>query len=374
MISFSLKDKFSKIILVFTLYTIGSLFFGSLFELYFSNLGLNLAQIILSSIGIYFVPILLLPILSKVDSKKFIPIGFATFGLAAAVLLFWNSFYAPFVARTIIGLGIIFFWMPFNTMFYEFSKNNAAFLGSIYYSIGPVLSLVLPAFSGIIAAGYGYSLVFEISSIFFILSAVAIIKITEQKEYKYDLWKAIGTIKGLRTLFFIEGFSINTIIPVTLSAMILLYFNEPIAFGALISGATLFSIAASLITAKFSDKSGERRIYIIASALGFLIAAILTSISTSAEAFFLGFSIIGFFRGILLPLPLAIAVDKSKDIAQTMIAREFFLNIGRVALVGLGYIIIMYFNIRILLIIQTVVAAFYIPIFEIKKKTNIKTS
>ena len=374
MISFSLDDKFNRIFIIYAFFTIGTLFFTSLFELYFSTLGLSISQIILSSIGIYLSPILLLPLLSKVGTRKSIFIGFVVYGIAAAVLFAVHSQASPFLTRAIIGLTIVFFWIPFNTKYYEFSRSNSAFLGSLYYSLSPILGLVFPALSGIIATGYGYMSVFGISALFFAISSIIAYKLGEDKTYKYDLWKSIESIKGLRTLFFIEGFGINSIVPVTLSSMILLYFKQPAEFGGVLSGATLFSIIASLITAKYSDKSGERRLFIIGSSLGFLLSAIFTVIAKDAVSFFIGFSLIGFFRGILMPLPLALSVDISKNLPQTIIARELFLNLGRVALVILGYFVIIYFDIRALLLIQTIVAAFYIPVFEMKKKAILKTS
>jgi MFS family permease len=370
----NVNDKFVKLIIVYTLFIIGSLFFASLFELYFSTLGLNMAQIVFSSIGIYLIPIMIIPLISKIDTRKFIPIGFATFGLAAIVLYFFQSFYAPFLARAFIGLGIIFFWIPFNTLFYEFNNKNAAFLGSIYYAISPILSLFLPAFSGLVVVQSGYNFLFLSSFVFFLGSFLLVPRLIERKELRFDFTSGLKSITGLRTLFFIEGFAINSITSLTLSTMILIYAHEPIEFGAILSGVTIFSIVASFVTAKLSDRSGERRVFVIASAFGFLISAIFTALSNSTGAFFLGFGLIGFFRAIILPLPLALAADSSKNLPQMIMAREVFLNLGRIVVVVLGYLIITYSDIRALLIVQTIVAAFYIPIFELKKRKFIKSS
>ena len=366
------SDKsFVRLMVLYVLYNAATLLLGSLFELYFFTLGLNIPQIILTSAGLFLAPLLIILFLARrFPPKNCILASLVVLIIASALLALFPNPITPFVARFLAGLPIFLFWVPFNIRYYEFSRKNNALLGSVYYSVNPVLSLALPFLAGWIAATFGFPTVF--------LASIAVLAVTlvvanaggfmDEKSYGADPVASFRSIDGLRTLFFIEGFSINSIVPVTLSAMILLYYRDPLSFGGLLSAVTLFSVAASLVTARLSDHFGERRTFLIASAFGFLLAAVAVNLADSASLFFLAFGAINFFRSILLPLPLALAVDNSKNLTETMVGREIMLNLGRLAAVLIGFLLTLFVGIRAMLLLQTLAAAVYIPIFELKKK------
>jgi MFS family permease len=304
----------------------------------------------------------------KFEARQSILIGLAMNALGGLLLAFFPNPATPFIARTIMGAAIFFFWMPMNILFYEHAQKNNALLGSLYYSVSVVLSLVLPALAGWIAFAFGYPAMFLAGVAMFAVNMAIAEAFVQPKTYSYDPMKSLRSISGLRTLFFVEGFSFMSITQITLSAMILLYFTDPVDFGGVLSAVTVFAIIASFITARLSDHFGQRRTFLIASAFGFLLAAIFTSFADGVALFFLGFGAITFFRTMLLPLPLALAVDNSTSMVETMIGREIMLDIGRVVAVLFGFALILLFDIRAMLLMQTVAAALYIPIFELKKR------
>ncbi len=362
------KTEFAKLILAYAVFSGSTLFFSSLFESYFYKLELEIYQIILSAVCLYIPPILMIFLTKEVRLKEGLKRSAIFMSLAALVLYLFVSPLAPVISRALIGISMFYFWMPFNTHFYSYTKNNAAVLGSIYYSLSPFLSLFFPVFAGTIAKDFGFDLVFFISIFAFLPLIPIVMKFKEDIKYKIEIKKKFDEVNGLKSMIFIEGFALNTITPVTLSAMMLIHFKDPLEFGSFLSATTLFAIAASVLTAKISDKFKNRKDFINISGLGFLIGAIVTLISQSKEEFFIGFGIINFFRSILLPLPLAVMIDKGKDLFDSMISREIILNAGRILAVVLGAILIYFYDIRIMLGIQTIATGAYIVIFQIKKR------
>ncbi len=361
-------NAFLRLMSVYALYNAVGLVMGGIFEAYFYHLGLDLAEIVLTSAGLFAVPLLFLALMRKFEARQSVLIGMAMNALAGLLLAFFPDPAVPFVARMIMGTSIFFFWMPLNVLYYEHAKSNRAFMSSVYYAISPVLSLVLPAFAGWVAFAFGYPAMFLLSVAMLLVNMAMAARFVEPKKYSYDPVASLRSISGLRTLFFIEGFSIMSIAQITLSAMILLFFTDPVNFGGMLSAVTVFAIIASFVTARLSDHFGQRRMFLVAAALGFLLSAIFTSFTSGVALFFLGFGAITFFRSILLPLPLALAVDNSMNIVDTMVGREIMLNLGRVVAAVAGFALIVLFDIRAMLLVQTLAAALYIPVFELKKR------
>lgn len=360
--------EFGKLLLLYGIFTAATLFFGSLFEAYFYTLNLEFYQIILSAVCLYLPPIIMIMKTKKVSIKEGITKATILFSLSAAILFFIHNPLAPFVARTLIGISIFYFWMPFNTEYYRFVKNNAATLGSIYYAISPILGMIIPAVAGTVAQLNGYEIVFLISIFAFLPLIPIVSKLKEDKKHEIEINWNMENLSGFKTLVVLEGFVINTITPITISTMMLSYFREPIQFGGFLSATTVFSVVASVLASNFSDKWRNRKDFIIISSVGFFAGTLVVLFSQSAEVFFVGVATINFFRSILLPLPLALMVDKSKDLFKTMIDREIMLNSGRVAIVIMGAILTFFFDIRYMIALQTIGAGAYIIVFLRKLK------
>jgi MFS family permease len=339
-----------------------------IYEAYFYHLGLNLVQITLTFAGLYAIPLPFLFFMRRFEARQSILIGIAMNVLGGLLLAFFPSPFMPFIANAVLGTAIFFFWMPLNVLFYEHARKNNALLGSLYYSVSVVLSLVLPALAGWTAFTFGYPAMFLLSLVMLLVNVALAVVFIEPKTYAYDPLKSLRSISGLRTLFFMEGFSFMSVTQVTLPIMILLFFTDPVNFGGITSAVTVFAIVASFITARLSDHFGQRRMFLVVTAFCFLLSAIFTSLAGGVELFFLGYGAITLFRTILLPLPLALAVDNSTDIVETMIGREMMLDLGRTTAVLLGAGLIFLFNIRAMLLMQALAAALYIPVFELKKR------
>ena len=118
---------------------------ASLFEVYFFNLGLSFPSIYFADSLWFFGSLLVIPLFKGFRSRSFMLAGIAIAFFAVSVLYLEPSPSAAYLFRMIIGMTNFFFWAPFNTLFYEYRKDDHAVMGAIYYAMSPLLSLFIPA-------------------------------------------------------------------------------------------------------------------------------------------------------------------------------------------------------------------------------------
>ncbi len=361
-------SEFRDLLIIFALWTAGMFFGGTLFEVYFFNMGMSLPEIYLADAFWFVAGLILLPLFKGFRTKPFMLIGCFLSLISVLVLYLYPEPGAAYIYRLILGTTHFFFWLPFNTIYYEFRKENNASLSAIYYSVSPVLALVLPAFSGIIAGNLGFPELYQIAIATYVFTFIMAAFWLKDRKYEYDFGTSLTSISGLRSIIFLEGFSVMVITSLTLPIMILLFLDEPIEVGWFLSLATVFSIAASFLISGVSDKLHKRRMFLLSSALGFGLSVAAAVFAPDLMIFFLAFGMVTFFARIFSPISLALAVDNTKKLADTMVAREFMLNLGRLAGGLAGYFLFVTFSIEAVLLFQGIAFLIYLPVFELKKK------
>lgn len=369
MLSFNTNNKFSRLMIVYLFWSISWILGGSLFEVYFFGMGLTIQEIISTSIFWFCTSLVLIPLIKKIETKKFMVAGVLITILSLILLLLLKDKQSAYIYRFLLSLTQIFFWVPFNILFYEFRKNNNATLGALYYSVGPMLMLVLPSIGGYIAQAFGYSSLYFLATVFGAITFLLAFLFLENKIYTYDAWESIKSIKGLRTLLFLEGFGAAVIVSVILEALLLKYINKPLEFGIFVSIGTAVSIIASFAIAKFSDMQKRRREFLLGASIALGLSAIFTGLTTDVTLFFIGFTLISVFKNVFFPLPLALTVDNSKDLIHSMLGREFMLNLGRISGTILVYLLLFVYNLSFALVVIGIsMFAIYPITFEMKRK------
>jgi predicted MFS family arabinose efflux permease len=361
-------SEFRELLIIFAVWTAGMFFAGSLFEVYFFNLGMSLPEIYLADAFWFISGLLILPLLKGFRTKQFLLAGIALALLSIVVLFAYPDPNAAYIYRLVLGMTHVFFWLPFNTVYYEFRKQNNASLSAVYYSVSPILALILPAVSGTIAGNFGYPELFIIAILTYVLSFILSMAWVKERVYNFDISSSLKAISGLRTIMFLEGFSVMVITSLTLPIMILYFLEKPEEVGWFLSLATIFSIVASFLVSEVSDRMHNRRIFLISSAFGFGISVAAAAFSQDIMMFFIAFGMINFFARIFSPISLALAVDNSKNLADTMAGREYMLNMGRLAGAIIGYMLFVEYGIETALLFQGLAFLLYLPIFELKRK------
>jgi hypothetical protein len=359
---------FQKLVAVYILWLASWMPLSSIIFVYFNEGGMSLTAIFLAMAFIYLAPLLAIPLFRGFAVRDFMVAGMAISALSVMALMVLPLPLGAFARLFLSGLTCFFFWVPFNTMYYEFSKGNNAQLGALYFSVGPVLSLLVPALAGFFVQSFGFMALFALSLAVFIACIPVFFCLVENRKYEYSLINSIKSISGLKSILFMEGFAAGVIVYVTLGVILLRYANTPLEFGIFTSLATIFSVIATFVAARFSDRIKRRRELLLPLVACFALSAIFASWAQGAAMFILGYGLVNFFSCIFFPLPLALVVDNSKDLVSSMVGREFMFDTGRLCGVLLGYIIAISFSLETALLFEGLALLLYIPIFENRKK------
>ncbi len=359
---------FFSLMLIYSIWLLSWTFASSLFEVYFFGLGMAVTDIYLANAFWFVAGILTVPLFRGFRARDSMLVGILISMLAVLLLFAYPETWMAYAFRFMIGFTHVFFWAPFNTLYYEFRKGNNATLGALYYAIGPLLSLFAPAVAGFIAALLGYPSLYLFSLALFALSIALTLAFVENRSYRFDFMKGLRAVSGLRSLIFMEGFSAAVIVSVTLPLMLLNFVSNPIEFGTVTSLLTIFSLLATFFTAGLSDRMKNRGSFIIPSIACFAASALIASQMIDLAIFFIFFGLVNFFSRIFFPLPLALAVDNSKSLHDTMLVREFMLNVGRLSGTLVGYAIFIFSDLRTVLLLQALMLLIYIPVYENRKR------
>ena len=368
---FDTKSPFNRLLAVYLLWVACWLFGGGFFEIYFLNAGMPIKDIFFSECFWFVASLFTIPLVKRFRARDSMVLGIGVGFLSAALLFLLPAQPATSILfRLMVGITHISFWVPFNTMYYELRRQqgNNAVMGALYYALSPLLSLALPAIGGLLVAAWGYQALFVLAMASFAITGIAAWKLVENREYHCDLRRAMDSISGLRSLFFMEGFTAAIIVNVTIVIMTLTYFSKPLEFGIFMSVITLFSIAASVLAAKLSDNARRRREFLLPAVFCLGMSVILLSFTRDVVSFFVCIGLTTFFSTIFFPLNLALGMDNSRSFLDSMMGREYFLNMGRLVGSIIACLLFVYFGIQGVLIFQGVSTLLYIPVFENRKR------
>lgn len=361
-----------KMLIAFYVLWIGAgVFAASLLYLYFIDAGVGYSDLIASFFFSALSAILVILFLSnrsKTDLRKYMSSGIFLMGVSYLLL----SMLPParellFLYSAVLGANFFLFWVPFNILYFELSQERAAFLGSVYFSMGALLGIFLPLLSGYVAENYGFSVLFLAASlVYFVLAAM--VSLLKKREYFFSLSSGLKETKGFKTLVFIEGiYGGGTM--AALAVIPLFYFREPVDLGIFISVTTVFSVIASFIISSISDKVKQRKLYIRVLGLGLGLTTMFSYFAKTAATWYTAVSSRNFFATLFNPFTTAIIIDSRKNINVMMVGREFLLNCGRVFGIAIVFCSSYFISdIHFSLLVLGFIIIFYPFVVEFKRK------
>ena len=234
-----------------------------------------------------------------------------------------------FISGMLWGMMSIFYWVPMNIHFFKFRKEgkNASHTG-LFFVMWPILGAILPAIAGIAAEKYGISFVFFSAAALMIPAIILSWGMKQSEALYFDFKKFTENTKGVKTILFLqgiwEGIDWLAVPLVTLS-----FVSGAVDFGAFYSYLGFFGIAAFFIAGKASDKMKRRAIFLYPVTIAMALSTILSGLATTFFAWGAFRGAVSFLVNLFSPFALTVVVDTSKNIEDSMISREFFLNFGR---------------------------------------------
>jgi hypothetical protein len=344
---------------------------GSLLLLYFQDEGFSVAGMLLIMLGNYLGPLIALLFLKNAGTGKAIALGAAGQAVAYLALGILGGV-AGAAAYVLLAIPVfLFFWVPFNTLWFRGKKTGHAFHGAIYYAIPIMVGIIGPSVAGAIAGWAGFPALFAVNAAVLFIGASLASKNKNGEVLRFSFRKGMEELSGLKTLLFLEGFSWFGSSAVA-GIITLEYFSEPAGLGAFITTTTLIAVALSLVFARISDRKKRMRGFIVFSSAGFGAAMVAAAACIGAVEWFWAFVGIVFFRTVFSPFPIALISEKKKNTASAMYGREIMLNAGR-AFAGIVAISVYLATgeLRVPLAFMGAGMLLYAAVFEFSKKNKL---
>ncbi len=301
---------------------------------YFISLGFNEVDILLYFLSFFTFPLIWFRVTRNWKIKNYLTFGLMTratcFILAMSVTESWHM----------ILVGIFFsfimtdYWAVYNTLVEDNTKKeNRAFINSLVMGIVPVVNMFTPIVAGYIADQHGF---FWMLATGFVLMSipVALSRGMSSKRMLMNLWRANHNNRHIYEVMFLEGFSnaAGWAIPMFVT---LKFVTTNMEFGTFFSYLALLGVISSLILSKRSDKKGQRRKYITPVMIMNGIGLIIAGFADSFLMWTIGLSIYNIFLRIEWPVTWAMVTESTRSIGDAMIAREFWLNVGRATMIAI---------------------------------------
>jgi len=359
------------LLIVYILWTAAGLLGGGFINLYFRQAGVTLTELVASVIFWAISPVLVIHLLEgrKLDMRAIMACG----AIAVVLMYLATALMAPiawllYAMMFFFGTASFMFWVPLNIMFFEFSKGREAMFGSLYFAINPVLGIFLPLIGGALAAAIGYQPIFLLTALAYALVFPMVFLVLGKRTFTYRVGDSLDRLKGFKTLIFLEGTYGGGIIA-AMGVIPLLYFTRPVDLGIYISVTTFFSVIASFIVSRLSDKSRKRKRYIEVFGSGLGVMTAICSFAGTAFLWSLAASVRNFFSGLFYPFTTAIIMDNRRESVEgAFVGREWLLNIGRL----LGASLVLFFtivlgSIHLSLAMLGLAMVFYPVVLELKR-------
>jgi MFS family permease len=177
-----------------------------------------------------------------------------------------------FIAGILRGIMIVFYWIPYHTFFDQKARGRDGHFGKqvgLRIVLGKGASALGPLLGGFIIALYGFSVLFVISIILLVVSAVpTLIAVTENHHHKHTMkiiykdYLLNPKFKLITTAF--AGASLDaTIFGIFWPILLLVVVESYTKIGILSSFSTAASIIAALYVGWLIDRVGGGRIHLI---------------------------------------------------------------------------------------------------------------
>jgi hypothetical protein len=273
--------------------------------------------------------------------KKFMMLGLFFQGVIALVLGFYSS-YSIYLFVLFSGLNLLFFWVTLNYIFFKGTSKDTSASNSSWYIILPgVFGMIMPLLGAFVINLRGYYWMFILTFILYLISIFFVQKGVVEERVEAKTMVGIKKYKGLKTITLFEG-ALQFFGVIIIPAYSLLFFKTENQVGLFLSYLGVIGLIISIILAKKSDVSQQRKKYIYFLLICFAVSIFILSFAHTQRFWIIAVAPITMLFSISFPIRTAIAIDgREKDI-HLWKTREIFLNIGRVISLSFASILFYY--------------------------------
>jgi len=300
---------------------------GAMFVPYLVSLGYTSLEIVLLYVVYFAVPVGMLALARNWRIKNYMLFGLAV-RAASYLLMIWADQPLMILATSVSAIMITDYWVIFNTLYEESTrKGNRVFLNNAALSLFPIAGMFIPIIAAWLADTQGYWILF-VGGVVLMLPAFYIAAKAGERRINIDLLKADRENTRIREVVLLEGFADGTIWIVP-SLVTLTFVTGNIEFGAFFSYLGLAGVASAFIMGKLSDQSGKRHSYISVITILHGIALLVSGFANTLWVWALAMGADTILDRLQWPFTWALTAETGADTASIMVAREFWLNVGR---------------------------------------------
>ncbi len=235
------------------------------------------------------------------------------------------------------GLYYPFFWTPVNVLMAKMTeKDDRGVTYGAFFFVWPLAAFVAPFLGGLVIGLFNYSVLF-VTGIAIIASTIGVVFAYRKYIPKDQVMRIRVAALGKRNVLALLGEGgYEGVFWVDLTLVTYVFTSDEVAIGALFSLFGLCAGVMGIVLGKVSDKIQNRVFFLRVSALTSIPCIIAVSYATSIEGFALANGLLEIACFVLPVFLFAILTDKLEDAKNdSVVGREFFLDIGRVATISL---------------------------------------
>jgi MFS family permease len=319
----------ARIYLIFLVFYLAVSLGRGFFPIWFRQSGLELWQI-----AAYYLIKLALPPIILLFNQNFSTRRSLALAFISEILLMMAVFklfhpYQAFLAALFSGTTVVYFYLIYNTLFFENTpRDKRATSSGLYSFAGPFLGIIVPLIAGMMSQRFGLPSLF-IAATGLIAICFLMIGSLPQVSFESNLSVILKKNHSLVIPLIIEG--IKEAVPLlAIPVSTLLYIKEPLPYGIYLSYLAIVAVITGLLLGFISDRIKSRTIFLYPSTILTTVAIVFLGLTHDLPSWSIASGAFSFTAAIGAIFVTTAVLDKASSVKEGMIAREFLLGVGRI--------------------------------------------
>lgn len=364
---------FKKVYTFYLVYLAVMVYSQTLLMLWFQTKGVSYLEMLFYFLVFYVATLSFFFLFSgvKFTSRQALATGVVASGMAVLIASMLAYKYEIYIIAVLFALNIVFFWTIYNTLHFKHSADHEhGYKSGIYFLLSPVFSTVLVPLAGLIAERFGYYTLFVSGVCFYVLPLYLALRLPSF-EFRFHTVKALKNLEH-KVLVTMQGYifmlSFN-IVPI----FTLFYINTPSKLGNFFGFLAVLSALTALANARLSDRLKKRAFFFYTFNILNSISYVPLALASSVTSWSIFASISNLTYGLSNPFNFALTLDhKKQEIVDTMLGREFYLNLGRVIMILVALITFYFTQSLHKALLVSVIVSFAYPLIAWRQKVYLK--
>ncbi|MBW3582025.1 MAG: hypothetical protein KY455_02905 [Euryarchaeota archaeon] len=286
--------------------------------------------------------------------------------LAIAPYAWLPDIHAIWVGSVLFGVGIVYFWVPYNVLYYSHRRpDNKAALSAVSFAVMPFVDVAVTLVAGVIVVAYGFPALFSLAVLLGVVPLVYTLRLRMPAEPPEPSPDFMGATDGLRTLMFMDGIKQGVMWP-AVPLVTLFFLTGTFHFAWFFAALGLGGAVGSILIAKVSDKGKRKLTYLQPFSYFFGVMNVLSAFAGNIFAWGMTRGLATFAHTMYQPFSNAVYLDKAPSVEALYYTREVLLNAGRTLGVFILVGFVMVDRLQWALVIPGLVGLAYPVVVELK--------